>query len=43
MNYCSNCGDAVVKKVPEGDNQPRFVCECCQTIHYKNPKIVAGC
>ena len=21
----------------------RFVCESCQTIHYHNPKIVAGC
>lgn len=43
MNYCSNCGEVVVKKVPEGDNQPRFVCERCQTIHYQNPKIVTGC
>ncbi|MGH6635128.1 MAG: NUDIX hydrolase [Gammaproteobacteria bacterium] len=43
MNYCSNCGETVVKKVPAGDNQPRFVCQCCQTIHYQNPKIVTGC
>lgn len=22
---------------------PRYVCEHCQSIHYQNPKIVAGC
>lgn len=31
------------KKIPPGDNLLRFVCESCQTIHYHNPKIVAGC
>lgn len=43
MNYCSACGKPVSKKVPEGDNLPRFVCDACQAIHYHNPKIVAGC
>ncbi len=43
MNYCSQCGRPVVLKVPPGDNLPRHVCEACQTIHYQNPKIVAGC
>ena len=43
MNYCSACGAPVTKKVPEGDNLPRFVCDTCQAIHYHNPKIVAGC
>lgn len=43
MNYCSVCSQPVSKKVPPGDNLPRFVCESCQTIHYHNPKIVAGC
>lgn len=43
MNYCSGCGAPVTKKVPEGDNLPRFVCDTCQAIHYHNPKIVAGC
>lgn len=43
MKYCSQCGLPVVLKVPPGDNLPRHVCEACQTIHYQNPKIVAGC
>ena len=43
MNYCSACSAPVSKKVPPGDNLPRFVCEVCQAIHYQNPKIVAGC
>lgn len=43
MNYCSVCGKPVSKKIPPGDNLLRFVCESCRTIHYHNPKIVAGC
>jgi ADP-ribose pyrophosphatase YjhB (NUDIX family) len=29
--------------VPEGDHLPRHVCTACGTVHYQNPKIVAGC
>lgn len=43
MNYCTECGKPVSKKIPTGDNLPRFVCDTCQAIHYHNPKIVAGC
>lgn len=43
MNYCSNCGETVVVRVPEGDTLPRYVCDHCDAIHYQNPKIVAGC
>ena len=43
MNYCSDCGAPVIRKVPPGDNLPRFVCAACQAIHYQNPRIVAGC
>ena len=43
MNYCGECGKPVSKKIPLGDNLPRFVCDSCQVIHYHNPKIVAGC
>jgi len=43
MKYCSECGQAVSLEIPEGDNLPRYVCKDCQTIHYQNPKIVAGC
>jgi len=41
--YCSRCRARLVRKIPEGDNLTRFVCEKCQTIHYQNPKIIAGC
>jgi ADP-ribose pyrophosphatase YjhB (NUDIX family) len=43
MIYCSNCGARVVRKIPEGDDRTRYVCEACATVHYSNPKIVAGC
>jgi ADP-ribose pyrophosphatase YjhB (NUDIX family) len=43
MNFCSQCGERVQCKIPPGDNLPRFVCGACGTIHYQNPKIVAGC
>lgn len=42
MRFCSECGRPVSLVVPEGDNLPRHVCTGCGTIHYKNPKIVAG-
>jgi len=43
MNFCSDCGARVVRRIPEGDNVPRYVCEACGTIHYQNPKLVVGC
>ena len=43
MKYCSYCGGAVVHKIPPGESLLRYVCDACQTIHYQNPKIVAGC
>jgi ADP-ribose pyrophosphatase YjhB (NUDIX family) len=43
MNFCSHCGQRVSLRVPPGDHLPRFVCESCGTIHYQNPKLVAGC
>jgi ADP-ribose pyrophosphatase YjhB (NUDIX family) len=43
MNFCSNCGFRLVRKVPQDDFLPRHVCENCGTIHYQNPKIVVGC
>lgn len=30
-------------RIPPGDNRERHVCEECNTIHYQNPVIVAGC
>lgn len=43
MKYCSECGQPVSLKTPVADNRPRFICEHCATVHYQNPKIVAGC
>ncbi len=42
MNYCSTCGHPVEQRIPAGDNRHRFVCPNCKTIHYQNPRIVAG-
>lgn len=43
MKYCSDCGAQVELKIPEGDSLPRYVCTACATVHYQNPKIIAGC
>ncbi len=43
INFCSECGNTVEQKIPVGETLLRAVCPACQTIHYQNPKIVAGC
>ena len=43
MRYCSQCGDPVARRIPNGDNRPRYVCGSCETIHYQNPKVITGC
>ena len=40
--YCSVCGAKVSRKVPAGDSLLRHVCDACQTVHYRNPKLVVG-
>jgi len=42
MKYCSECGAEVTLEIPSGDNRLRHICSSCSTIHYSNPKIVAG-
>ncbi len=42
QNYCSACGEKLVRRVPEGDNRERALCEHCGTIHYVNPNNVCG-
>ena len=43
MNYCSQCGERVVRGVPPGDDRERFFCPSCETVHYQNPRMVVGC
>lgn len=43
MKFCSQCGAAVERRIPDGDSLPRYVCPACGAIHYTNPKIVVGC
>jgi ADP-ribose pyrophosphatase YjhB (NUDIX family) len=43
LNFCSQCGKPVEFRIPPGDHLPRYVCAYCGTIHYQNPKIIAGC
>lgn len=43
INFCSQCGKRVEQKIPHGETLHRAVCPACQTIHYQNPKVVAGC
>lgn len=42
MNYCSECGQKVSLKIPDNDERLRHVCDACGTVHYQNPKIIAG-
>ncbi|PCJ35567.1 MAG: NUDIX hydrolase [Cellvibrionales bacterium] len=43
MKYCSSCGGDIEHRIPEGDDRHRHVCDDCETIHYQNPCIIAGC
>lgn len=43
MKFCSDCGSPVSFETPPGDHLPRYICKACETIHYQNPRIIAGC
>jgi len=43
MKFCDQCGAPVRLGIPAGDHLPRYVCDACGTIHYRNPRIVVGC
>jgi ADP-ribose pyrophosphatase YjhB (NUDIX family) len=43
MKFCPACAHPLVLKTPPGDHLPRFVCEGCGTVHYQNPRMIAGC
>lgn len=42
MKFCSECGHPTQQQTPDGDNRQRAVCTSCHTIHYVNPRIIAG-
>lgn len=43
MKFCAQCAAPLQLRVPEGDHRERYVCSACGTIHYQNPKLIAGC
>jgi ADP-ribose pyrophosphatase YjhB (NUDIX family) len=42
IDFCPSCGSQTKLHIPAGDNRERAICSACDTIHYQNPKIVAG-
>nr|WP_094846021.1 NUDIX hydrolase [Bordetella genomosp. 9] len=40
--FCSQCGSPVDRRVPDGDNRERDICDHCGAIHYQNPRVVVG-
>jgi len=34
--------DNFSRRVPDGDNRPRLVCDSCGFVSYENPKVVVG-
>jgi ADP-ribose pyrophosphatase YjhB (NUDIX family) len=43
VKFCSQCGAELVIALPPRDTRERHVCTACSTIHYENPRVVAGC
>jgi ADP-ribose pyrophosphatase YjhB (NUDIX family) len=42
VKFCAECGAPVELSLPQDDHRERHVCTVCNTIHYQNPKIIAG-
>lgn len=43
MKFCPDCSEPVRFEIPSGDDRHRHVCVSCGSIHYQNPKVIAGC
>jgi len=43
MKFCPDCSEPVRFEIPSGDDRHRHVCIGCGTVHYQNPKVIAGC
>ena len=42
MNFCSNCGAHLSRRIPPGDNLPRYVCDACNTHLLREPEDDRG-
>jgi ADP-ribose pyrophosphatase YjhB (NUDIX family) len=42
QNFCGQCGHAITRRIPPGDNRERDLCEKCGAVHYQNPRVVVG-
>lgn len=40
--FCSQCGSALIRRIPPDDSHMRDVCEHCGAVHYQNPRNVVG-
>lgn len=43
MKFCPCCGALLRQGIPQGDDRLRHICDACATVHYQNPKLIAGC
>ncbi len=43
MKFCTECGSPLTYRVPDGDHAERGICTACDTVHYRNPKVIVGC
>lgn len=43
VKFCSDCGGPIEVRIPQNDDRERFICAHCEAVHYRNPRIVAGC
>lgn len=43
MRFCSECGGQVFLRWVDRDLIQRFVCERCNVVHYRNPRILVVC
>lgn len=42
MKYCPMCGGDLEEKILPTEDRPRLICQICQFVLYKNPKLVAA-
>lgn len=40
MKFCTQCGNTLALRIPDGDDRLRHICTQCHYIHYQNPRVV---